>query len=173
MSVKTLYILRHAKTEAGTPDGDDHSRALTPKGWQTCENLGAELAKRRFSVDRVLCSSALRATQTLEGLEKGFGTKLKSQIQPKLYLCSPSEMLGLLRARPEEEESVMLIGHNPGMHQFCLDMAAFGSERGLDDLSLRFPTCAFVTLSVPGPWETMSFRTGTLEEYLTRHDLVA
>lgn len=171
MSQKTVYILRHAKTEAGTPEGDDHARQLTPNGWQAAIALGAELARRKFHVDRVICSTAKRAVQTLEGLQQGIGHPLESETQQKLYLCSPAEMLNLLRVRPESEQSIMLIGHNPGMHQFSLDMAAFGDEEALDDLSLRFPTCALVTLTIPRNWQDMAFRTGTLEEYLTRHDL--
>ena len=108
-----------------------------------------------------------RTRETIECLEMGLGRSLAVEYTPKLYLCAPAEVLNLLRALPETVKSVMLVGHNPGMQQFCLDMAAHGETDALEELAMGFPTCALaqLTVAVQG-WKKLAFRQGTLVEYL-------
>lgn len=171
--LKTFYILRHAKAQTADPATGDHERALTPKGRLASENLGAVLAQQGFKVARVLCSSSQRTRETVECLEAGLGRKLAVEYMPRLYLCSPGEMLNMLRALPDDVDSVMLVGHNPGMQQFCLDMAVHGDPQALEELAMGFPTCALaqMTVAVQG-WKKLAFRQGTLVEYLPHAPVV-
>lgn len=164
---KTLYILRHAKAETADDTKDDHERALTGKGRLAAQAMGEWLRARRFGVDRVLCSSSVRTRETLELLQDGLEKTLAADYTPKLYLCSPAEILNLLKVLPADVQSVMLIGHNPGMQQFCLDMTAHGDEGLIEELALHFPTCALAEISVPaGAWSGLAFRQGTLRSFL-------
>lgn len=166
---KIIYILRHAKAHIADGSVDDHARALTGKGRLAAQAMGEWLKSRRIKIGRALCSSSVRTRETLELLQDGLEQTLAAEYTPKLYLCSPAEILNLLKALPDDVQSVLLIGHNPGMQQFCLDMAAHGDEALIEELALHFPTCALAEISVPdGAWSRLAFGQGTLRSFLPR-----
>jgi phosphohistidine phosphatase len=95
----------------------------------------------------VLCSSAVRTQETLELIRSALAGATVA-VEDELYGASSDELLGRIRAVPDEVASVMVIGHNPGLHQLALVLAASGGER--DRLREKFPTAALATLAFRG-----------------------
>jgi phosphohistidine phosphatase len=100
----------------------------------------------------VLCSPSKRTRETLERLGLGDGPEVR--IEDELYAASAGELLGALRAVPDEVESVMAIGHNPGIERLALELAVGGDE--LDRMREKFPTAALATLELDGSWSELA-----------------
>ncbi len=120
--------------------------------------------------DVVLLSSSRRTVETLEALEPWDDTPL---IEPtdSLYLANPVQLLATLHDVAETVRSVLLIGHNPGMHELALDLAgpvpvgAGGAARHA--LADGFPTGALAEFVVAGPWRDLREGGGRLVRFLT------
>ncbi len=123
--------------------------------------------------DVVLVSSARRTLQTLEALGPWEQTPL---IEPMdaLYLADAERLAGVLAGVAQTARSVMLLGHNPGLHELALLLAAAVPMPGSGDmarLSRAFPTGALVEFSIPGPWSALLPGGGRLVRFLVPADL--
>ena len=142
---RQLYVLRHAKSSWDDPGLDDHERPLAPRGRRALKILSEYLGEASIRPDLVLCSSARRTRETLEGIELG-GRHL---IESGLYGAGPGALLGRLKEIPGEVSSAMLIGHNPAVHLLILRLAGAGD---LAEVQRKFPTGALATLSFECGW---------------------
>jgi phosphohistidine phosphatase len=154
----TLYLLRHAKSSWDDPARADHDRPLAPRGLRAARRMARHLREAGVAPDLVLCSSAVRARQTLELVQPALGDAAV-RVEDGLYAATADRLLERLRALPEPVRSVMLVGHNPGLQDLALDLAARGSR--LPELAAKLPTGALVTLRTDGPWATLE--TGAAE----------
>src|SRR5262249_21561611 len=104
MSQKTLYILRHAKAETGAAGQDDHDRALTERGIEAASAMGHYMLQRGIHPSKILCSTALRARQTLEQILPSILANGQSEVgyNDKLYLASANEMVNILADMPSQ-----------------------------------------------------------------------
>ena len=119
-------------------------------------------------VDLVLSSSALRTRQTLERMTKAFG-EAEIAVEDELYGASDGELLERLRRVAEGDGTVVLIGHNPGIHDLATALA--GSGEGLERLRAKFPTGALAVLEFDGPWRRLSGGGTRLASFVTSKDL--
>ncbi len=161
---KTLYILRHAKAEAALSGQDDHARALEAQGVAEAGALGEYLAKRKISPDAVICSTSARTRQTLEllGLQAG-----NVAYDDKLYLASAKQLVQVVAGLPEGAASVMLVGHNPGLHSLCLMLAGEGKPHLISQMATAFPPCAMATITFnAGSWNDAAPGEGTLADFV-------
>jgi len=133
----TLIVLRHSK--AATPLGtSDIDRPLAGRGRKDAETAGDALRAASLTPDHVICSTALRTRQTLEGLR----LDVPVEFEPRVYDNDAEDILALLRG--QSAETLLLIGHNPSMHQLV-----FGLTGGAED---RFPTSATAVIGFEGDW---------------------
>ena len=164
---KRLFVLRHAKSSWDDPGLDDHERPLAPRGRRAAEAMAAQLRARGIAPRLVICSSARRARETLEGVAVG-GRQL---IEPGLYSASASDLLQRLRGVPEATESVMVIGHNPALQSLVLSLAETGDgarrDSDLDAVRSKFPTGALATLSFDLRWSELAPGRAELEGFVT------
>jgi phosphohistidine phosphatase SixA len=117
------------------------------------------MRRKKIRPSLVLCSPSLRTRQTLEAIEPSLGKGSSVELEPQLYAASEAKLLELLQALPESVDSVMLIGHNPSLHELALLLASRGSE--LPRLEQKFPTGALATLVVDsGSWAAQAWRWG-------------
>jgi phosphohistidine phosphatase len=144
--VKTLYLLRHAKSSWEAPEVPDHDRPLAPRGQRSAARIADHFKRERIQPALVLSSSARRARLTLRPLQKVFAKSVEVHFESELYAASASELLGRLRSVPEPVPSVMLVGHNPGLQELGLMLARPGSGR--DALEGKFPTGALAALQL-------------------------
>jgi phosphohistidine phosphatase len=141
-----LHLLRHAKS-SWDDDADDHARPLNRRGREAARLIGQTLPKVVGSLDLVLCSSALRARETAELALAGFAKPPPVRHEDELYLASADRLVERLRQLEESVGSVMIVGHNPGLHELAI-MLASPSSPGFSTLANgKFPTgvrCRFV-----------------------------
>jgi phosphohistidine phosphatase len=137
--MKTLVIVRHAKSSWDQPVLSDHDRPLKKRGYKDAPLMGAVLADWGPPVDRVLSSSAVRALETAEIIVQEMGLPLDEiQIEENLYHASGSEILDIIEEQQDELDGLMLFGHNPGMTDLV---------NMLSDLDLyNLPTAGVVVL---------------------------
>ncbi|MGH2597428.1 MAG: SixA phosphatase family protein [Actinomycetota bacterium] len=166
-----LWLLRHAKSDWSDPDRADHDRPLAPRGERDAERVGTYLDREAIRPALVLCSSGLRARQTLVGVLVGLGTEIDVRIEPGLYAFDATALLERLRAIPPGDvSSVMLVGHNPAIQNLTLLLAGRGS--GLGDVKAKFPTCALAEIELPPmAWHDVGHGVGTLRRFVTPRSL--
>jgi phosphohistidine phosphatase len=165
---KTLYILRHAKAETGSATQDDHDRGLNPQGLEACQIMGKYLAGHAIVPQLVLCSTARRAKTTWSLVREAGRNGSRQEFSDALYLASANEVIKQLMCLPEEISSVMVVGHNPGLHQLSLTLSRRGDDALIDRLTMKFPTCALATINLGATrWERMNEAAGTLVDFVT------
>jgi phosphohistidine phosphatase len=145
--VKTLWLLRHAKASAG--DGlADRDRPLSARGRDAAARIGRHLAEREVCPDLVLCSPSLRTRETIELVAGGLGAELPIDYEDDLYLASERDLRQRVEQIPEDVTSVLLVGHNPGIAELALQLAARGQPDALAELRRKFPTGALAELRI-------------------------
>lgn len=118
----------------------------------------------------VLCSSATRAQRTLELVVPALRSEPDIRIEPELYTFDVTVLLARLRAIGAAAEPVMLVGHNPAIHELALDIV--GSGEALAAMAAKYPTGALAEIEVAGDtWGTLEERTGRLLRFVRPHDL--
>lgn len=143
--MKTLYLLRHAKAETGDSAQLDHARPLAERGRRDAQALGEWMHQYNMLPQKVLCSSSVRTTQTLDLLSRSWQIPVAVDISPDLYLAAAPDILQLLQQTDSRHEILLVVGHNPGLHHLCLTLTSGSQSRGM--MEVRFPTCALAVIS--------------------------
>jgi phosphohistidine phosphatase len=139
--MRTLTLVRHAKAVA--PDGriEDHERELAPRGHEQARSIGR--ATTGSPPRLVLCSTALRTRQTLEDIAAFWRSQPEIRFERALYLAAPATILAQLESVGEDAAALWVIGHNPGIHDLALAIAAKSPGGNFfPDLQSGFPTAA-------------------------------
>ena len=169
--MRQLLLLRHAKSSWDDPGLSDHSRPLNARGRAAAAAMRQALLGLALSPDVVLVSSARRTLQTLEALEPWEETPIVEPMDA-LYLATAPQLLTVLNGIAETARSVMLIGHNPGLHELAVQLT--GSARDPADarrLAEGFPTGAMAELVIPGSWRGLAAGGGRLHRFVCPRDL--
>ena len=165
--MRQLLLLRHAKSSWDDPRLPDHARPLNARGRQAAAAIRDAMRRLDLLPELVLVSSARRALQTLEALQP-WDKPPRIEPQDALYLAAPDALLGVLQAQDDAVGRVLLIGHNPGLHELSLQLAGDTPERS--QLAPEYPTGALAEFQVPGPWRTL--QSGSrLVRFITPRDL--
>jgi phosphohistidine phosphatase len=166
--MKTLYLLRHAKSSWEDPSVPDHDRPLAPRGRRATELLAKHLRHEGIAPELVLCSTARRARETFDGIPPRIGD-VEVRFEPELYGASGEELLTRLRAIPEVVQSAMLIGHNPSIQSLALSLARGGVE--LERVRHKYPTGALATFAFSAAWEELEPGAAALAAFVSPKDL--
>lgn len=171
--MKTILLLRHAKSAWSNPRLDDHERPLNERGERAAKAMADHIARRGPRPDLILCSTSMRTRQTLAPLLKRLtGTAPPISLDKSLYLASTETLLAHLRGVAENVSTVLLIGHNNGIGDLAALLAGSGSPDALDKLREKFPTGALATLRVSeGPWTELSPGSAELLAFVRPRDL--
>lgn len=170
MPVRRLFLLRHAKSSWDEPGLADHDRPLAPRGRRATKVIAEHMRWKRITPELVVCSSARRTRQTLTRIAPALGDDVDVRIEPELYAASATELLKLLREVPDEVDSVMLIGHNPGIQDIALILARPAPELGR--VQHKFPTAALATLEFDGRWRELEPGGAELTSFVRPKELV-
>jgi phosphohistidine phosphatase len=155
--MRNLLVLRHAHTENTRPGSTDHARRLTSDGRRQAEELGSYLRDQAVRVDRVLCSSAIRAQQTLEALGlDGFDSP--ADVTDELYNAGGDTILALIRAQDEEAGHLLVVGHAPGLPSVVFELAdpATSDHEAMATLDGRFPAGTLAVLRTAAAWSDLA-----------------
>lgn len=144
--MKRILLLRHAKSSHDEPAADDFDRPLNPRGQAAAPLVGACMAERGWLPERVLVSAARRARETVEGLWPDWPQQPPTLVESGLYGASARDLVERLRNLPDDEASVLLVGHNPAIQQAALDLAGSGDPDTYAGMRAKFPTAALAVL---------------------------
>jgi phosphohistidine phosphatase len=152
--MERLILFRHGKTERESASGSDFDRALVARGRVQSEAMGRLLAVSGAVPDLALVSSAVRAVQTFEAASGAF-PKSRLKTTRGLYLANAAQLLAAAEA--EEARIVMLVAHNPGIHELALRLAhgGYAAPRDLARLEEGFPTAAAAVFDLADGAATM------------------
>ncbi|NLS67504.1 histidine phosphatase family protein [Bradyrhizobium brasilense] len=165
--MRRLLLLRHAKTEHDAPSGHDQDRRLDERGHRDAAEIGGWIARHPPLPNLVLVSPAVRTRQTWEIVRevlKGAGHAPKVEFVPDLYGADPVQLLTAIRmASASDPKRLMLIGHNPGMHELALTLTGSGDEAAKRALGDNLPTSGLAVFDfATDDWNDVSFRRGKL-----------
>ena len=165
--MRRLMLLRHAKTENDAPSGRDRDRQLDQRGRADAAEIGGWIGRHPPFPDSVLVSPAVRAHQTWEaalGAMKDLIPQPKVELLPELYGADPSLLLQIIRsASSADPQRLLVIGHNPGMHELALALTGSGDAAGRKALADNLPTSGLAIFDFAiDDWADVAFRHGKL-----------
>jgi phosphohistidine phosphatase len=170
--MRTLYLLRHAKSAWNDPHLDDHDRPLAPRGERAAQRIAEHLEQKRIRPALVVCSTAQRARGTLDAVAPCLGKRAQVRIDGDLYGADARDLLQLLRAVTPKVTSVMLIGHNPGLQDLAIALTDDGDRRAVEQLRAKFPTAALATIDLAATeWKDLAPASGYLESVVLPREL--
>jgi phosphohistidine phosphatase len=164
--MKRLHLLRHAKS-SWKEDVEDRERALNRRGREAARQIGRHLAETVGTLDLILCSSALRTRETLDLVLGNFAETPRSVIENELYGASQEALVDRLRRLPEAAANVLLVGHNPGLHELAVALAEPSSPCFRALTSGKFPAAACVSFEISGPWSAIASSRHPVIDYVT------
>jgi phosphohistidine phosphatase len=168
---RTLYLLRHLKSSWDDASLPDQERPLAPRGRKAGKKLARHLRENGVAPELVLCSPAVRTRETFDAIRSALG-KPETRLLPQLYAASDDELLAAVRGVEPELASVLLVGHNPGLHDLALALTGRGDEEARRRLREKLPTGALVTLSFrAGTWIELMPGSGELVGYVVPREL--
>ena len=165
--VRRLYLLRHAKSSWDDPGLSDRLRPLSPRGVRSARDMAAYLRREAVEPALVLCSTALRAVQTLKALSPGG----EARYEDGLYGAGATELLARLQLLPDVITSAMVVGHNPGLHELAMSLTGNADPLLLARLRENLPTGALVKLTFQGRWASLAAGEAILESLVVPRDL--
>lgn len=172
--MKTLLLLRHAKSSWDDPALDDFDRPLNPRGRKAAPRVGAWIGERGLVPDRVLCSAARRALESWERAAPALAVDPLPPVEVVhgLYLAEPRRILALVRAQPDDVDSLLVVGHNPGFEDLARGLAVAGDPEALAGLAAGFPTAGLAVFRFPvDRWEEVGPGVGRLEAFVRPREL--
>ena len=174
--MRQLLLLRHAKSSWDEKEVPDHERPLNPRGWRAAASMRETMETLGLAPDLVLVSSAVRTRQTLQALEPWSDTPLV-EVSERLYNATAAGLQGALHGVKETVRSVLVIAHNPGLHELAMQLvgahAMTFANADLRKLAEGYPSGALCEFAVSGPWGMLGEGGGRLVRFVCPRDLPA
>lgn len=167
--MKRLILTRHAKSSWDDPLVPDHDRPLNARGKAAAADLGQWLASRGYVPGEVLCSDALRTRKTWSGVAPALPGTPILELKPALYHAGPDVMLAVLRHA--KADTVMMIGHNPGISEFAGRLVG---RAPLHPDFHRYPTGATLVADfATEDWAEVGFGQGSVVDFTVPREIEA
>jgi phosphohistidine phosphatase len=167
--MKTLTLLRHAKSGWDDPSLSDFQRPLNARGRSAARAMGREMRALGLAFDHIVASPAARVTETIIGLAESYGA-LAPAYDEHIYLASLDALLDVVRATDDRHATLLVVGHNPGMERLALLLSRGGALH--DEVALKYPTGALAEIALPVEhWRDVAESGGTLTRFLRPRDL--
>jgi phosphohistidine phosphatase len=172
--MRRLLLFRHAKSDrliAGTPDRD---RALIERGRKDAAKIGAYMATHHLVPERVMLSPAARCQQTWKYAAAAMKPAPAAMSIEKLYDATPHAILSVVKDAPASVHTLMVVGHNPGMHELALMLIASGDVEARERLREKLPTSGLVIIDFAfDDWSRLHPQSGRLERFVSPKSLEA
>lgn len=171
--MKTLTLFRHAKSGWDSPVSRDFDRPLNERGMRGARLMGMHARDLGLSFDHVVSSPAVRCTETLEGFWEGYGRILHPNWDRRIYLASGATLLDVVHELPEEDERILMCGHNPGLEDLALMLVAdLPGDELRDSLEAKFPTASLAELNFEAArWSEIREGGARLARFIRPRDL--
>lgn len=169
--MRQLILFRHAKTEPYSETGSDETRQLTDRGHLDAQAISVQLKALGIEPTRALVSTARRTRQTVAEFKRVY-TDIQVQFYEQLYLADPEEIINCIQTA-EDTETLVVIGHNPGLHELALQLTEYGgfsNSFAASQLRVKFPTAAMAIFDAKeeAPFDIYNFQ---LSEFFTPKSL--
>ena len=158
--MKSLLIMRHAKSDWSSPTGGDFDRPLADRGNLAADAMGRHLAQYR--VDMILSSPAMRAKTTAQRVREAAGWTMDILTDAALYDSTPAIVMNQIRATPDAVSTLLITGHEPTWSYLVATLTA--------EKHLEFPTAAVACVELES-WSVIGPGTAALRWYITPRDL--
>jgi phosphohistidine phosphatase len=170
--MKTLTLLRHAKSSWDDPIARDFDRPLNKRGRRAARAIGQAMRSQRLTFDLVIASPAMRVVETLHDVADGYGRPFNLTFDEQIYLASPEALLDLVRHADDTLERLMLVGHNPGLERLALLLTDEHDGDLRTQLREKYPTGALAEISLPiDHWQDIEQGIGMLTRFIRPRDL--
>lgn len=167
--MKRLYILRHSKAGQTTKKLiSDHSRCLTDKGISLCQKVAENLNKYEHGPEFILSSTSLRTMETAQIVKDSMGLKeVELSASSQLYLASMGDIVSIINDADDKYDSIMLVGHNPTLQQFCLNLPNTGDKKIFRSMRNNFPPASYAVFDCDiDSWKNLSLRSCELVDFV-------
>ena len=170
--MKTLLLLRHAKSSWDDAALDDFNRPLNERGWKAARRMGRELKHRGMRFDIVMASTAARVRETIDGVHEHYDFAAPIQFEPRMYGASTDVLLLLVRELPDTVRAPLLVGHNPGLERLLVELTR-DDEKGLrHQIAGKYPTGALAVMELPAHrWTDVAPGSGKIVELILPKEL--
>jgi phosphohistidine phosphatase len=171
--MKSLILLRHAKSSWNDAVARDFDRPLNKRGRRAARAVGEAMRAQGLEWDRVVASPATRVVETLADLAEGYGQPIRADFDERIYLASVTTLLEVIHEADEGADRLLVVGHNPGLENVAL-MLTDGERRNRlrDELSTKYPTGTVAEIAFPVDcWSEVERGTGKLRKFIRPRDL--
>lgn len=145
--MKTLTLLRHAKSGWDDPVARDFDRPLNAKGRRAAKAMGRHMRALGLVFDHVVASPAMRVTETIEEVASGYGETIAPAWDRRVYLASSAMLLDVVRETPADAGRLLLVGHNPGLEDLVLLLVPDDGGALRDEVEEKYPTATLAELT--------------------------
>ncbi len=168
-----LLLLRHSKAEKGRPGERDFDRPLAGRGREHAPQVGAYLAKHA-AIDLALVSPAVRTRETWALVAAELAGTPKVAFEQRIYDAAPGTLLAIVRDTKRSVRNLLMVGHNPGLHEIATMLTATGDIESRQQLKEGLPTSGLVIIefAVDG-WDRLHAQSGRLEHFITPRSLAS
>jgi phosphohistidine phosphatase len=172
-AVQRLMLLRHGKALKSEPGQRDFDRGLAPRGVSDSEKLGAFLTRHKLLPQRVLVSPAVRTRETWARAALVCSAAPPPKYDPRLYDATAEAILTVIKETSKANQ-VLVVGHNPGLHELAVRLIASGDVESRERLQENLPTAGLVVIDFAvGTWDKVHPRSGRLELFVEPRTLDA
>jgi phosphohistidine phosphatase len=169
--MKTLILLRHAKSGWDDPVSRDFDRPLNPRGRKAARTVGQEMEAQGLAFDLVLASPARRVIETLEEVAAVYGA-FQAEFEERLYLASTATLIEIVRAAPDSAGRLLLVGHNPGLEELALCLSGRDDGALRKEVEVKYPTGTVAEIALPVErWSEVEEGAGSLVRFIRPRDL--
>ena len=170
--MKRLLLLRHAKSSWDDPDLTDIERPLAPRGVEAALLIGHTIAQRNWLPDLALVSAAERTRETWRLAAGEWLSRPEPRFSQALYEVPAEAILGEIQRNGENAETLLVLGHNPGLGDLANRLAGKASPGKLvKSLKRKFPTGALAVFEFEGDWTSLAVGAATLSHFLRPKNL--
>jgi len=165
--MKSLYLMRHAKSDWGDYTLPDHERPLNERGCEAAAKMGAYFDTNGISPALILCSTAKRTRETLDILISNSGITAPTEYCADIYEASVQTLMSLIKDKGANNSSLLMIGHNPGFHMLGLELSKPSEGNAYQKLLHRLPTGALMEIEFDGEtFSEIASQTGHLRSFI-------
>ena len=170
--MKTLILLRHAKSSWDDSVARDFDRPLNKRGRKAARTIGREMRSQGMEFHSVIASPAARVVETLADVAAGYGQPIDPDYDDRIYLASASTLLDIVHDADDAADRLLIVGHNPGLEKLAMLLTGDDGNGLRGALAVKYPTATIAEISLPVEhWRDVAKGQGRLSRFIRPRDL--
>jgi phosphohistidine phosphatase len=166
--MRRLLLFRHARAERSEPGMEDRARVLMERGRKDAGKIGAYMAGHALLPDRVVISPAARTQETWKIAAAAFRPAPAAMTVDQLYDATPHAIFAVIKDAPAAAHTLLIVGHNPGLHEVAVMLIASGDIDARERLREKLPTSGLVIIDFAfDAWSKLHPQSGRLERFVS------